>query len=157
MKRNRSFALCTLFFSLVAGAAGAQEPAATQEPAASQEPQSPTETGEVELTLQQAIEMEIENNLNVVVSRLDTQVQAEGVASAKGVYKPFVSASLNNLDSRSPAQNQLIGANVLASTRPTTASPEPAARDGRQLQLLLAEPAPDHEQRVLRLQPTTPL
>ncbi|HEY7698403.1 MAG TPA: TolC family protein, partial [Vicinamibacteria bacterium] len=111
MKPNRFFALCTLFFSLVAGAAGAQEPAATQE-------QSPTEeAGAVQLTLQQAIEMALANNLDVVVSRLDTQVQAEGVNSAKGVYKPSVSASLNNLDSRSPAQNQLIGANVLASTR----------------------------------------
>jgi outer membrane protein TolC len=118
MKPNRFFALCTLFFSLVAGAAGAQEPQAAQQPAATQEPQGPTEeAGAVELTLQQAIEMALENNLDVVVSRLDTQVQAEGVNSAKGVYKPSVSASLNNLDSRSPAQNQLIGANVLASTR----------------------------------------
>ncbi|HLE69260.1 MAG TPA: TolC family protein, partial [Vicinamibacteria bacterium] len=113
MKPNRPFALfCMLFVSLAAGAAVPQEPAAPQET-----PGQPDEPGEIQLTLQQAIEMALENNLNVVVSRLDTQVQAEGVASARGVYKPFVSASLNNLDSRSPAQSQLIGANVLASTR----------------------------------------
>ena len=116
MEPNRPFVLfCMLFVSLAAGAAVPQEPAAPQEtPSQSDQPDEP---GEIQLTLQQAIEMALENNLNVVVSRLDTQVQAEGVASARGVYKPFVSASLNNLDSRSPAQSQLIGANVLASTR----------------------------------------
>jgi outer membrane protein TolC len=75
------------------------------------------ETPAVDLTLQQAIEMALENNLDVVVSRLDTQVQAQGVSAAKGVYSPSVAASFNNLDTRSPAQNQLIGANVLTSTR----------------------------------------
>ena len=112
MKSNRLFILyCLLFFGLAAGAAAAQEPPPAQPPGQTGEP------SEIPLTLQQAIEMALENNLRVVVSRLDTQVQAEGVASAKGVYKPFISASLNNLDSRSPAQNQLIGANVLSSTR----------------------------------------
>lgn len=118
MKSNRLFAFCcTLFFGMAATATP-QEPAAQPEPAATQE--TPSQTGdpaEIQLTLQQAIEMALENNLNVVVSRLDTQVQAEGVASAKGVYKPYVSANLNNLDSRSPAQNQLIGASILSSTR----------------------------------------
>ncbi len=105
MKPNRPFSFFSLLLVSAAGLATAQPPTPTEEP------------GAVELTLQRAIEMALENNLNVVVSRLDTQVQAEGVASARGVYKPFLSASLNNLDSRSPAQNQLIGANVLASTR----------------------------------------
>jgi outer membrane protein TolC len=70
-----------------------------------------------ELSLRGAIEMALENNLDVVVSRLETQVQAEGVNSAEGVYRPLLSANFNNLDARSPAQNQLIGATVLASTR----------------------------------------
>lgn len=69
------------------------------------------------LTLQQAIEMALENNLDIVVSRLDTQVRSEGVVSAMGVYRPFFSASLNTLDSSSPAQNQLVGAQTLTSTR----------------------------------------
>jgi len=117
MKSNRPFVLfCMLCFSLAAVAAAPHEPAATQETPAQTEDPDP-----IQLTLQQAIEMALENNLNVVVSRLDTQVQAEGVASARGVYKPFVSASLNNLDSRSPAQNQLIGASILSSTRTNTA------------------------------------
>jgi len=116
--KSGSFVLVRLFFfSLLAGAAAPEESDASQEPNPTDEPAA------IQLTLQQAIEMALENNLDVVVSRLDTQVQAEGVASAKGVYKPSVSTSFNNLDSRSPAQNRLIGANVLASTGRTSASP----------------------------------
>ncbi len=37
----------------------------------------------VQITLQQAIEMALENNLEIVVSRLDTQVQAQGVSFAR--------------------------------------------------------------------------
>jgi outer membrane protein TolC len=73
----------------------------------------------IELSLPRAVEMALANNLDVVVSRLDTQVQAEGVASARGVYRPMVSASLNNFDSRSPATTQLVGADTLQSTRQT--------------------------------------
>jgi outer membrane protein TolC len=112
MKSKIPFVLVRpLFFFLLAGTAVPEESRASQDPNPTEEP------GGIQLTLQQAIEMALENNLDVVVSRLDTQVQAEGVASAKGVYQPSVSASFNNLDSRTPAQNQLIGANVLASTR----------------------------------------
>ncbi|MGH9334881.1 MAG: TolC family protein, partial [Vicinamibacteria bacterium] len=92
---------------------------AVAQPAASPptQPDDPGGPTPVDLTLQQAIEMALENNLDVVVSRLDTQVQAQGVASAEGVYQPLFSASINNLDSRSPAQSQLIGAQTLSSTR----------------------------------------
>ncbi len=109
MKSNQSFVLFSALIFLTGGLAARK--------AASQEPAPAAEPGGTPLSLQQAIEMALENNLDVVVSRLDTQVQAEGVVSAKGVYKPFVSANLGNLDTRSPAQNQLIGANVLSSTR----------------------------------------
>lgn len=77
----------------------------------------PNDPSALRITLEQAIEMALENNLDIVVSRLDTQVQAQGLASARGVYQPFISAGLNNLDSRAPAQNQLVGAPVLTSTR----------------------------------------
>ncbi|GMR24443.1 MAG: TolC family protein [Acidobacteriota bacterium] len=71
----------------------------------------------VQLTLQRAIEMALENNLDIVVSRLDTQVQADGVQFARGVYQPSISLGLNTLDSTSPAQTQLVGAQTLKSTR----------------------------------------
>ena len=71
----------------------------------------------IQLTLQHAIEMALENNLDIVVSRLDTQVRSEGVQFARGVYQPFISLGINTLDSSSPAQNQLVGAQTLTSTR----------------------------------------
>ena len=71
----------------------------------------------IQITLQRAIEMALENNLDIVVSRLDTQVRAEGVQFARGVYQPFISLGINTLDSSSPAQNQLVGAQTLTSTR----------------------------------------
>lgn len=71
----------------------------------------------VQLTLESAIEMALENNLNIVVSRLDTQVRADGVQFARGVYQPLISLGINTLNSASPAQNQLVGAQTLTSTR----------------------------------------
>jgi outer membrane protein TolC len=92
-------------------------PAPTTEPGAQQPAPAAEEPPRVDISLQRAIEMALEHNLNVVVSRLQTQVQAEGTNSAKGVYAPSMAATLNNLDSKTPAQNQLIGAQVLATTR----------------------------------------
>lgn len=71
----------------------------------------------IQLTLQRAIEMALENNLDIVVSRLDTQVRSAGVQFARGVYQPFISIGINTLDSSSPAQTQLVGAQTLTSTR----------------------------------------
>ncbi len=81
------------------------------------QPEPTADPNAIQLTLEDAIEMALENNLDIVVSRLDTQVQAEGVRFARGVYQPFISGSFNNLDSSSPAQTQLVGAQTLTSTR----------------------------------------
>lgn len=110
---------------LVAALSMATSGFATQTPApapTTQQPASPPasaaqQPATVDITLQNAIEMALEHNLNVVVSRLQTQVQAEGTNAAKGVYAPAMSANLTNLDSKTPAQNQLIGAPVLARTQ----------------------------------------
>lgn len=69
------------------------------------------------LTLNQAIEMALDNNLNVVVSRLGTQAQVEGLLSARGVYKPTLAMNISNSASVSPANNQLIGAETLDTDR----------------------------------------
>jgi len=66
-----------------------------------------------ELTLENAIQMALENNLDIVVARLDTQAQGESVAAARGAYKPQIGAVLNNYESVSPAGSQLIGAEKL--------------------------------------------
>jgi outer membrane protein TolC len=113
MNLNRNAFWIGLVVVLLAVNSFAQE--ATDAPQPPQAPPAPERT--IDLRLQQAIEMALENNLDVVVSRLQTQIQAEGLNAAKGVYRPLLSAGFNTLDSRSPAQNQLIGATVLASTR----------------------------------------
>ena len=76
-----------------------------------------TDPNAVPLTLEEAITNALENNLDIVVSRLDTQVQADGLAAARGVYQPLLSGTIDNFDSTSPAQTQLIGAQTLQQTR----------------------------------------
>ena len=41
----------------------------------------------------------------------------KGVSFARGVYQPFISLGINTVESASPAQNQLVGAQTLTSTR----------------------------------------
>jgi outer membrane protein TolC len=67
------------------------------------------ETQKVELTLRQAIDMALENNLDIVVSRLYTQSQGENVGAALGAYKPLFSANLNSYASKRPTSTQLDG------------------------------------------------
>lgn len=107
MKLYRLFIVLLVYVGVAATAAEAQDP----------EQQPSVDPNAVRLTLQQAVEMAFENNLDIVVSRLDTQVRAEGVTSARGFYQPFISLSINTLNSATPAQNQLVGAQTLTSTR----------------------------------------
>ncbi len=72
-----------------------------------------------QLTLDQAIDMALENNLDIVVSRLNTQVQAENLGAARGAFKPLFSAAINTFESQSPANNQLTGALVSETARST--------------------------------------
>ena len=67
----------------------------------------------MQLTMQQAIEMALQNNLDVVISRLAYQAQGENVGRAKGAYNPLFSADFNNLRSRAPGGSQLAGATTL--------------------------------------------
>jgi outer membrane protein TolC len=67
----------------------------------------------MELTMERAITMALENNLDVVIARLGYQAQGENVGRAKGAYNPLFSADFNNLRSRSPASSQLSGAETL--------------------------------------------
>ena len=71
------------------------------------------EPQEISLTLRQAVDMALENNLDIVVSRLNTQAQGENIAAARGAFKPLASASINNFESTRQANNQLVGAPAL--------------------------------------------
>lgn len=72
--------------------------------------QAPTQAdvaGTTKLTMQQAIEMALENNLDVVIARLGYQAQGENVGRAKGAYNPLFRADFNNLRSRTPGGSNL--------------------------------------------------
>ena len=107
--------LYRLFIVLFVCLLGASAAVSAQTESAAESPN--VDPNAIQITLQRAIEMALENNLDIVVSRLDTQVRAEGVQFARGVYQPFISLGINTLDSSSPAQNQLVGAQTLTSTR----------------------------------------
>ncbi len=109
MKLYRLFIVLFVCLLGVSAAVGAQTESASELPN--------VDPNAIQITLQHAIEMALENNLDIVVSRLDTQVRAEGVQFARGVYQPFISLGINTLDSSSPAQTQLVGAQTLTSTR----------------------------------------
>lgn len=68
----------------------------------------------LELTMGLAIEMALENNLDVVIARLGYQAQGEFVGQAKGAYNPLFVANFNNLSSRTPGTSQLSGAQTLS-------------------------------------------
>ncbi len=110
MKRNYSLHLGVALSLLFLGT-----PLNGQTPASSLA-QTPTQAdlaGTMKLDMQQAIEMALENNLDVVISRLAYQAQGENVGRAKGAYNPLFSADFNNLRSRAPASSQLSGATTL--------------------------------------------
>ena len=110
MKRNYFFHLGVALSLLFVGT-----PLIAQMPASSlgQAPTQADLAGMTKLTMQQAIEMALENNLDVVVARLGYQAQGENVGRAKGAYNPLFSADFNNLRSRAPGGTQLAGAETL--------------------------------------------
>ena len=71
------------------------------------------QTERIELALKQAVQMALENNIDIVVARLGNQISFEETNAAKGFFRPFFSANINNIDTTAPASNQLIGADTL--------------------------------------------
>lgn len=64
----------------------------------------------IELSVNQAIEKALQNNLDVVIARLDTNIQTENIAAAHGFYKPALRFDYGTSRSRQPANSQLVGA-----------------------------------------------
>jgi outer membrane protein len=82
-------------------AAGAGQGAQTPPPPAGQTlappqtPAPPTQSGPVlQLTMEQAVAMAVEANLNLKYQRLNVDIAAEGVAGAEAAFKPTLSANL---------------------------------------------------------------
>jgi outer membrane protein TolC len=89
---NKSF----LFSVIVAGAA-ATASAQTSAPAA------PT----VHLTVDQAVQMALEHNVDLSVDRLDPQISDTRVAAAAGAFRPYLNSTLQQNNQQLPPSNLL--------------------------------------------------
>lgn len=64
----------------------------------------------IELSLDEAIQQALENNLSIQVSRLERQSSTFALSAARRVYTPNLALDTNLTESRSPAESQLDGA-----------------------------------------------
>ena len=62
---------------------------------------------EVELSLHDAIQLALENNLNLEVARTEPEVAEEGVLQATGAYDPFFAAAWGYEDAETPSANRV--------------------------------------------------
>ena len=53
------------------------------------------EGGVLNLTLDEAVERALQNNVDIAVSRYDPEISAQSVIAAQGYYDPFFFANLN--------------------------------------------------------------
>ncbi len=67
---------------------------------------------ELPLTLQKAVTLALEHNINLEVSRLSLAQSSEGFIAATGIFDPLAQARLAASSSTTPATNELIGAQV---------------------------------------------
>ena len=78
--------------------------------AASPEEGVPSQPAPLELSLDDAIQQALENNLNVQISRLARQSASFALSAARRVYTPNLVLDTNVTESLSPAESQLDGA-----------------------------------------------
>jgi len=78
-------------------------------PAGSQVAEAPTLHGRLGLSLADAIEMGLQNNLDVEVQRHDPLIAEEEVGVAWGAFDPTLFSELTYVDSKTPTANALLG------------------------------------------------
>lgn len=91
---------------------GMQTEVPVEQPTAVQQPQLRMEGDAIHITLQEAIDIALQRNLSVVLSRHNVSVAENAVMSNKGIYDLNGQVDLSKSDSKSPAASQLIGADV---------------------------------------------
>jgi outer membrane protein TolC len=82
----------------------ASAPAQTVAPAASEHP-----AATVKLTLDEAVRRAVENNPDLAVVRLGTEVEAARVGESRGAYAPVFSTTLGRSGNVAPPSNFLLG------------------------------------------------
>ncbi len=113
----RSTVLVLLFAATLAAPVSAQSPATPQPPTAAQPGAG---SGTVQLTVDEAVKMALDHNVDLGASRLDPQISDTAVASAAGAFKPTVTTGVNQNDQLQPPSSLLYPfaarTNVLTST-----------------------------------------
>jgi outer membrane protein len=89
-----------------------QTSTATQQPAA-QSPGASSETRPtVQMSLDDAVRLALERNLDIAVQRLNPQISDISIASIRSVYHPSLTSTVYTQSQTNPATNTLGGANV---------------------------------------------
>ncbi|MBI4917654.1 MAG: TolC family protein [Acidobacteria bacterium] len=74
---------------------------------------------QLQLRLQEAVTLALDHNINLEISRLGLASYGEGIVAAGGIFDPTIAANYLEQSSKSPATNQLVGAEVNESKRRT--------------------------------------
>ena len=120
MARNNLFmTICTVALVAFAAVAGADERYSVTTAPGQQERGISFGAPELRLSLEEAVALALEHNINLEVSRLSLARSAESVFAAAGIFDPYLSAYGDTSYSTSPSTNQLQGANVSVSRRRT--------------------------------------
>ena len=67
----------------------------------------------VQVSMEQAVRMALENNPDVVIARAEPEIGKARVAQAKSAFIPFATGSLGKTDSQQPPSNSLLGTGVV--------------------------------------------
>jgi outer membrane protein len=118
--RNNPFTvICAMLLAAAAASAGEDAKYAVTTAPGQQERGVSFGAPELRLTMQQAVTLALEHNINLEVSRLSLARSGQGSFAASGIFDPVFSADGSNAYSSSPSTNQLQGATVSESRRRT--------------------------------------
>ena len=113
MSRTLSCAL-VLAAALFPALADAQAPVPQPSPAGRPAPPEPSPDPRpvLNLSLEEAVQRAIANNLDIAVQKFDPQASQLDVAELRGYYEPYLSSSVGQTSIESPAGNSFSGADV---------------------------------------------
>lgn len=98
---------------LIKQAAGRLAQAGTaQQPATSPGAVPPDTRTTVALTLDEAVKLALDRNLDIAVQRLNPEINDIGIASAYSVYRPIASSTINTQSTVTPANSAIQGSSV---------------------------------------------
>ncbi len=103
--------------------------------------QAPPET--YKLSLEEAVRLALENNVDIQVEKMNPELSAVNVTQAEGAYDPALSGQLSRSSSTSQPQNTFTGSTT--DTWALQPGSQPGGEDGRHLQLELDQQPSDYE------------